>query len=70
MLSLVPVGGGLISGVSTYIKETDPRIEVIGVEAEGARSMKAALKQVVPSNCQKSISLQTGLLCKSGTIDL
>ena len=42
---LVPVGGGgLISGVSTYIKETDPRIEVIGVEAEGARSMKAAFE--------------------------
>ena len=42
---LVPVGGGgLISGVSTYIKETEPKIEVIGVEAEGARSMKAAFE--------------------------
>ena len=31
---LVPVGGGgLIAGVSTYIKETNPTIEVIGVEA-------------------------------------
>ena len=28
---LVPVGGGgLIAGVSTYIKETNPTIEVIG----------------------------------------
>ena len=36
---LVPVGGGgLIAGVSTYIKETNPAIEVIGVEANGARS--------------------------------
>ena len=42
---LVPVGGGgLISGVSTYIKESQPAIEVIGVEANGARSMKAAFE--------------------------
>jgi len=32
---LVPVGGGgLIAGVSTYIKETNPAIEVLGVEAD------------------------------------
>ena len=42
---LVPVGGGgLIAGVSTYIKETNPAIEVLGVEANGARSMKAAFE--------------------------
>lgn len=42
---MVPVGGGgLIAGVSTYIKETSPEIEVIGVEANGARSMKAAFE--------------------------
>ncbi len=42
---LVPVGGGgLIAGVSTYIKETSPEIEIIGVEANGARSMKAAFE--------------------------
>ena len=42
---LVPVGGGgLISGVSTYIKESQPAIEVVGVEANGARSMKAAFE--------------------------
>ncbi|MGT2846108.1 threonine ammonia-lyase IlvA [Streptococcus massiliensis] len=40
---LVPVGGGgLISGVATYLGEAAPQIEVIGVEANGARSMKAA----------------------------
>ena len=42
---LVPVGGGgLIAGVSTYIKEINPSIEVLGVEANGARSMKAAFE--------------------------
>lgn len=46
---LVPVGGGgLISGVSTYVKETSPQIEVIGVEASGARSMKAAFEAGEP----------------------
>jgi len=44
-LVLVPVGGGgLIAGVSTYIKESQPQIEVIGVEANGARSMRAAFE--------------------------
>lgn len=42
---LVPVGGGgLIAGVSTYVKDKQPEIEVIGVEANGARSMKAAFE--------------------------
>ncbi len=40
---LVPVGGGgLIAGVSTYSKDQTPEIAIIGVEASGARSMKAA----------------------------
>lgn len=40
---LVPVGGGgLISGVSTYLRDQKPELNIIGVEANGARSMKAA----------------------------
>ena len=40
----VPVGGGgLICGVGTYIKYLRPDVKVIGVEAEGAASMWAAL---------------------------
>jgi len=31
-------GGGLIGGIATYIKETDPKIKVIGAEPEAARS--------------------------------
>lgn len=37
-------GGGLISGLSTYIKNLSPHTRMIGVEPEGAASMKAALK--------------------------
>ncbi len=46
---ICPVGGsGLISGVATYIKETDPSIEVVGVEAASIASLKAAIEQGGP----------------------
>lgn len=46
---LVPVGGGgLIAGVSAYLKDQAPEIQVIGVEANGARSMKAAFDKGRP----------------------
>lgn len=35
-------GGGLISGVSTYVKSVSPNTKVIGVEPTGAPSMQAA----------------------------
>ena len=41
---LVPVGGGgLASGIAAYVKAVNPRCKVIGVEPEGAMSMKTAL---------------------------
>lgn len=41
-------GGGLVSGLSTFIKSVSPETKMIGVEPEGAASMKASLaKQVV-----------------------
>ncbi len=40
----VPVGGGgLIAGISTYIKHLKPKVKIIGVEPEEAGSMHAAL---------------------------
>lgn len=41
-------GGGLASGIAVYIKSLLPEIKVIGVEAEGSASMKAALKAGKP----------------------
>lgn len=38
-------GGGLISGVATYLKVKSPITKIIGVEPDGAPSMTAALKQ-------------------------
>jgi threonine dehydratase len=41
---VVPIGGGgLISGVACALKETNPRIQVVGVQTEALASMKASL---------------------------
>lgn len=41
---LIPVGGGgLIAGMATWLKAHRPGIRIVGVESEGAASMKAAL---------------------------
>lgn len=43
---IVPIGGGgLIAGVALALKEMNPKIKVIGVEAEGAASMFESRKQ-------------------------
>lgn len=42
---LVPIGGGgLISGVSTYIKSKSTKTKIIGIEPLGAASMNASVK--------------------------
>ncbi len=42
---IVPIGGGgLISGISIAIKEQNPGIKIIGVEAEGASSVSLSVK--------------------------
>ncbi len=48
---LVPIGGGgLISGIAVALKKLKPNVKIIGVEAEGAQSMKQSLEQnkIVP----------------------
>lgn len=41
-------GGGLVAGVSTYIKNLSPHTKIIGVEPAGAGSMKAAFNNDGP----------------------
>jgi threonine dehydratase len=38
-------GGGLVSGVATYVKSVSPLTRIIGVEPAGAASMKKSLEQ-------------------------
>ncbi|DAC72853.1 MAG TPA: threonine ammonia-lyase [Thermoplasmata archaeon] len=48
---LVPIGGGgLIGGIALGLKTLKPKVKIIGVEAEGAQSMKRSLEQdkIVP----------------------
>ena len=43
---LVPIGGGgLVSGILTVFKEFSPNTKIIGIEPEGAPSMKVALEK-------------------------
>ena len=42
---LVPIGGGLCTGVSTLAKLLNPKIKVIGVEPAGANCMQESLKE-------------------------
>lgn len=59
---LVPVGGGgLISGVSTFIKDVAPEIKVVGVEAKGARSMRAAFDKGHPVKLDKIDKFADGI---------
>jgi threonine dehydratase len=46
-------GGGLTAGVGTYFKSHSPKTKIIGVEPEGAPSMKEALKAGKPVSLEK-----------------
>lgn len=46
-------GGGLISGVGAYVKNTSPATKVIGVEPLGAKSMQAAFDNQGPTALSK-----------------
>ncbi|HEX5475136.1 MAG TPA: threonine/serine dehydratase [Vicinamibacterales bacterium] len=60
---LVPIGGGgLISGVSAAIKQTNPAVTVIGVEPSGAAAMKASVEAGHPVTLAKSESIADGLM--------
>ena len=58
----VPVGGGgLIAGVATYIKDIAPEIQVVGVEASGARSMRAAFDKGHPVKLEEIDKFADGI---------
>ncbi len=62
---LVPIGGGgLIAGVATAIKETNPGVRIIGVEAAAAPSMSLALKTGRIVETPLTVSLADGIAVK------
>jgi threonine dehydratase len=51
---LVPVGGGgLIAGISNAVKQLRPECKVIGIEPEGADSMRRSLEAGEPRSIEK-----------------
>ena len=59
---IVPVGGGgLIAGVACAVKEKNPRVRVLGVEARRFPSMKHALDSVPPPSLPGGKTIADGI---------
>jgi len=69
---LVPVGGGgLISGIATYVKAVRPEVRIIGVESESCVAMKTAVEKGKPIKIPANASLADGIAVKQvGEINL
>jgi threonine dehydratase len=63
---LVPIGGGgLIAGIAIALKQLNPRIRIIGVEAEGAQSMKVSVEKGEPVILNSVHTIADGIAVKS-----
>ncbi len=61
-LVLVPIGGGgLISGVAAAVRALAPGARVVGVEPEGAASMRASLEAGSPVTLERVETVADGL---------
>jgi threonine dehydratase len=59
----VPVGGGgLLSGVATAVKRTQPSVRIVGVEPAGAAKMLASRAAGGPVTIPRAASIADGLL--------
>lgn len=62
---LVPIGGGgLLSGIATYLKAENPKIKFIGIESENVPSYKAALETGAPIKIPAKPSIADGIAVK------
>ena len=57
-------GGGLISGIALYLKETAPEIRIIGVQAANCPSLKQSLQEGRPVRLPAASSLADGIAIK------
>jgi threonine dehydratase len=63
---LVPVGGGgLLAGIACAVKQSRPGCRVIGVEPEGAASMKASLRAGKPMKIDAVSTFADGVAVKA-----
>jgi len=62
---IAPIGGGgLISGIAIAVKETNSNVEIIGVEAREAASMKASLRRRRPVVLETVNTIADGIAVK------
>ena len=60
---LVPIGGGgLISGIAAAVKRRRPDVRVVGVEPEGAATMRMSVAAGHPVELDRVVSIADGLL--------
>ncbi len=63
---LVPIGGGgLIAGIAIALKQLNPKIRIIGVEADGAQSMKVSIEKGEPCVLNSVHTIADGIAVKS-----
>lgn len=62
---VVPIGGGgLISGIATAVKETNPDIKIYGVETTAVPSMKRSLSENIPMMVDALPTMADGIAVK------
>ena len=69
---VVPIGGGgLIGGIACAIKETNPKVRVVGVQTERLASMVAAVSAGSPVTVDSANTIADGIAVRrAGTITL
>ncbi len=59
---VVPIGGGgLIGGIACAIKETNPKVQIVGVQTSRLPSMKAAVTQGKPVTIPAAATIADGI---------
>jgi threonine dehydratase len=62
---IVPIGGGgLISGIASAVKETNPNVRIIGVESAGAPSANVSVKKGKITETPVRVGLADGIAVK------
>ena len=63
---IVPAGGGgLLAGVAACVKQINPRVKIIGVQAEGAPAIAKSFKAKKHCTTEKSLTIADGISVKN-----
>ncbi|MEM1483524.1 threonine ammonia-lyase [Oscillospiraceae bacterium PP1C4] len=62
---LIPAGGGgLLAGMAFYIKQINPRVKVIGVQAQGANAIVRSFQEKAHCSTESSVTIADGISVK------